>query len=417
MITERHKKILDIGVTKGILPSNVSCPNNCKFCFFHNIEKIFPNLTEEYIPRYNNESFDYFYNKVLENETEVYKNPCAISPVGMIYSENNKMYHYRHCDFFSIGLTLEQIEKIIDLNKKHNRKTMVSTTGYNLEPETSHYLSEKYPHHFLWRISVITFNEKIKKELMINYISSEKLKRIIENSENVFIFLLYFNFKQIIEDIKFLDGLEQINNIKISKMFYNKYHPEIIKKVSKENDEDFKKLIYYLHEHKKEFKDIKKLLFHSPSEAFAWKHKDFLTKTLNRYNLTKKDLILCSKAAYKAIRDLIPDEINVFPIKDSLEGSTTMAATILTKDIINELIPILKKNEIKRVFLPDSIWGIKENAGDYDYNAVNKNNLIKMFPDIEMILIEIPYDILDSNLSLQDCYDYYEKFEPLNTKD
>jgi hypothetical protein len=327
---------------------------------------------------------------------------------GMSSFKKNKVHYRNHSDFFSLGLNLDQIEKIIRINKKHIKKYPFYTTGYNVNIEIIKYLTKKYPQTFRLWLSIITFNNNLKKKVIANWTNSKKIKEIIKISKDPSLFLLHFNYKQTIKDLEIINKIKKSNkleNVYISSLYYDKFHSNIIKSLTNKSYKDFEKLINYLMSNKSKLRNIKSLSFDFPPEAFLWKFRNKFKIMFENYNLNNKDIILCSKGSCKIIKFLIKNQAKVFPVSDSLYGSTNFTTTITTTDLIKNIKSLLNKNsKMKRIFVPSSIWWIN-NKYDFEGNSIKV--LQKKFPNVQIISVKIPWEITFSVLSLKECYDYY----------
>jgi len=396
-------EVLEKGAKKGVIPSNVACPIGCKFCYERSMKSIFPRLEFNFIPRYNRESFTYFYNQAL-------KYGKCVQPGRMAELKNGKVYFGKDSDFFETGLSKKEIEKIIEINKEKKAKPFYFyTTGRSLDPEFVRYLTEKYDNYFRIWLSVITFNEKIKRKIITNWTKSEKILEIIKSLKKSKIALIHFNFRQTIKDIETINNLN-IKNISICIMMlhYNKFHPSFIKNLAENSYYDFKEIIEYIKENKDRFKNVN-IRFLGPPECYAWKNKDLLKKVFKNIQLTKRDIILCSKGSYKVMKNVFEKEVEVSYIPDSFGGSTNFSTAITSKDVIKKVLKIIiSKKNIRRIFLPSSIWWIKDK---YDYEAKSAKYVKKKFPGIKFNIIKIPKEIINSSLSVEDCYRFYKEIE------
>jgi|GEM_PF-1833464 len=400
MINEEQKRILIEGAKIGTLPSNVPCPVGCRFCYECHLEKIFPNIKSEFIPKYEKESFDFF-----KKESERNKKP--MKPGFFLAVKDGKIYSRNFCDFFSLGLDRGQIEDVIQNNKRYGIKRSFYTTGLNVDPDLILYLTNKYKEDFRLWISLMTFDDELKKKLVQNWTSSDDIKKIIKSSYNPQIMLFYISYNQVINDLRIINDINIGEcEIAISQLHYNKFHPEWIKNLVMSNIGDFSKFVFYLSAHPKEFGNIyDRLCFISPSGAFAWKFREDLKDLLKGYFLDGKDLILCSHSAYKVLRSICGGDVKIEAVSDIYCGSNDFTTPITSKEIFSAIQDYLKKDDsIKRVFVPSTMWAIEDK---FDMNCMTIDSVRKEFPSLEIIKVMIPPKMLKSNLSLKDCIEYY----------
>ena len=399
MLSQVQKTKLREWAKKGLLPIHVPCPVGCKFCYHLGIEKIFNSIVPDFIPKYDSISFNYWYNQLIQRNTGVQLD-------YRIAFWRGKILYGPSCDFFNAGLTLAQIEKILRLNQKHNSFLFLYTTGLGLEPKSAEYISRKYHRVFSFWLSVITFNDALKSKLITHWVDSAKLKKIIGASINSRILLLHFNKKQTISDLKVINSLKPSNPcVVIYWLYYNRAHPDFIIKLAEKSYGDFKDLVVYLMKHRSDFKNIAELSFHSPSEAHAWKHRTELKRIFSRYDFGKDDIMLCSKGAFRIINFILNGKARVFYVENFMGSSVDMTTAATARNVVDKIDELIGQGlRIKKVFVPNSIWWIN---GKHDFDGNTAEFIRKRFPQIKLVLIQVPENIFMSGVSLETCHDYY----------
>jgi len=399
MQTKELKEILSKAGNECLFPISVACPVGCKFCYLLGMKKIIPSIELETIPEYDDETFNYFYNAAVKQKKPVqFYSPFRVKDKRVLYGFS--------CDFFNLGLSLRNIESLLELNRKHKGRFIIYTTALNIDKGTAEYLTQRYSSVFSFWFSVVTFNEQLKRRIMMNFPASERLKEALKPAAGSKIFLIHFNLHQTIDDLRILNNLKLSDAIvMISELYHNKCHSPLIKSLARKSHDDFKKLIFYLMTHQSEFSNISSFRFYSPPEAYAWRHRFQLQSMISEYNLREGDVALCSKAAFSTLSFIIGKRALVVAVDDSFEGSISFTTT-LTADNIRMKINELRQGrlKVKRIFIPSSIWWIDYK---YDLQGNTVECLQKQFPEVEIIVINVPSNIIVSMLSLEDCYDYY----------
>ena len=220
MISQEHKDLLAAGARNRYLPLNCWCPNQCKFCYEKDFSKTFPQVSTKYAPLYTNEAFDFFYEKFSDFQKNNRKELDPRNKGTGIQLTRRGFEYFPMCDFFNLGLTPAQIEKIIPL------QNVFYTTGLNLDLSLVRYLTRKYPRKFRLHLSVVTFDPLIRKDLMHPGIDTGNLKKICNIAFRPTYFLLYFNKEQIVSDIGILNkpALKNKGSLYIHKLYYGKFH-------------------------------------------------------------------------------------------------------------------------------------------------------------------------------------------------
>jgi len=398
MLTAEHKEVLRQFGESGWIPFYMPCPGGCRFCYHRGFAELFPSVKIEHLPKYNQESFEYIYDLLKKGDQgALFKTIRTV--------REGDVRHGIACDYFSIGLTKENFEKLAKLNKGKDKQIVLYTTGINVAKEELAWLTKRCGSLVRVWLSVMTFNDRIKKQLVSNPVPSKKVMELLIVLKGPYPLLFHFNFKQTIADLKQLERLKLDDpQIVIMLLYYNRLHSEVVKQMADRARLDFKKLIFWLAKNSGSFKLLKNIEFQSPSCCYAWRYRNDIRRLLSDFTFTKDDLLMCSKGALEIMHFMLDKSVEIFPVPGSFGGSIDYTTGITGKDVIRELRTIIRRHRVKRVFLPDSIWWIEER---YDLNAQTKDLLKKQFPDIEFVIIHIPIGVLNARLEIEHCYDYF----------
>jgi len=144
-------------------------------------------------------------------------------------------------DFFAFGFTEKEIEKIILAHWIAGERFRIYTAGFNADWEFLKFLSERYPDKFQVHLSIVTFEEEIRRKFMNPSIDVERMKKACTFLVNPTYFLLYFNQEQIISDVEFLNdfSLQKSGLIYIHRLYYNKLSDPSVVEYSDQAENDF----------------------------------------------------------------------------------------------------------------------------------------------------------------------------------
>jgi hypothetical protein len=397
MLAREHKKFLAKRAKEGLFPKNCVCPGQCKFCYQRDFTKIFPRVKTTYIPQYTKKTFDFFCKKFL-----AYRKKNESKHHGeWMHKLGGEWTYFPACDFFNLGLTQAQIEKTVQIGGP------CYTTGLNADFKFIKYLSRKYPNRFRLHLSIITFDPLIRKNVMNPDIDVENLKRICKVAVRPIFFLFCFNKEQAISDIDILNkqSVRNRGRFYIHKLYYNKFSPKIVKDYATRGEKDFKEVVYYLKMNDKKLNNISNRLSMGPSAAaYAWKFQEKVAQLLERCRETDSGAIFCSVGAYQIIRS-IKKKINIIPVENSMGGCVDFAIGITVRSIMHKIREIFVKGmTLREIYLPGSMFVAEKKI---DLNGEGIDLIRKEFPDIKIKAIDIPPEITNSTLSLDECFKYY----------
>lgn len=400
MISKDQRDLLIMGARTNCLLVNCFCPGKCKFCYETNFTKIFPHIKTRYIPAYTKETFDFFYKKLLYYQKGK-KKKFAITG-NWIQRIQNELQYFPNCDFFNLGLTEKQIEKVIRSSQQR-----LYTTGLNVDFKLIKYFSQKYPKQFRLHLSIITFHTSIRRNIMNPKINIENLKKICKFAIRPEFYLLYFNKEQVLSDIDILNKfcLKNRGIFYIHKLYYNKFSPDFIKDYAVQGEDDFKSIIYYLKLNDKKLKNISKRLIFSPSsKIYTWRYRKEIEKLLEICRGSGFEAIFCSTGAYQLIRAL-KNKMHVISIKNPMGGCVDFTIGITVKSVMHKIRKMFARGiTLRHIYLPGNMFVVKKQL---DLNGDSVDNIKKEFPGIKVTVINIPRNILLSTLSLDTCFKYY----------
>ncbi len=408
ILDEKHKQILLEGARNNQLILAVPCPGNCKFCYEKSLNKTFRNVVTEVIPKYTKESFDFLLQHLSDKLS-------LLSPSSGFVFARQKIRQRGGADFFHLGLTKEQIIKVMELNKKRyvRGQMYIYTTGFKVDPFFVKELSEKYAQFVEICLSAVTFNEKIKRELMTNYGKNEVLKRIIKHVRKLTVVLFHFNKEQTLLDLREINHLKPRGaDVIIVKLYYSKFDELLVKKYAEKSYMDVKETVLFIYKNRNLFENINRIFLTPDSKIYAWTFQHKLRDILSKYDFRNNEFMFCSEGAYSELRKILKGKkVRVIPIKSPCGGSIDDAATITTNEIISKIKELKLQNiKISKLYLPSSMYWIHDisyrDTDIYDLRGKTKGEIKRLFPNIVLEMIALG-DLGEGPLDLEDCYKYY----------
>lgn len=399
---------LDMKMAEGFpggipFPQNVACPNNCKFCFEKNVIKQFPKIKTKYIPTHNEESF----SRYVTQATSIVTSPDARmqrGPASPVTQEDGEFYYFRKCDFFSLGLSNEQIELIV----KNGAPMTAYTTGHRADPDFITYLCKNYPQKFNLNLSIITLDPAIRSEMMDAHLSIDDLKKVCQVARNSVYFLLAFTKDQIIRDVDILNewSLNNKNRFSICRLYYSDSSPQEVIEYGKKADDCMAGIIDHFARHRKEYKHLdSRMNFLPDPPAFAWARRRELKELVKDCVDEASSVVICTQGAAGVLKTFFNKAKVVIP-ETCFGGNIDVALSITLQGVVKVLEKYLGSGvELKNIYLPSNIFSIE---GKFDFYLEELSLIENMFPALKFNVIAIPKDLLTFELTLDECIDYYK---------
>jgi hypothetical protein len=390
----------------GLYPNRSPCPVGCKFCYERSLPEFYPNLKVAIVRPKTLKQFDFFTEQLEKyKQSAVPSGPVMLEPDGMV------TYHSAS-DFFAQGLSLEQLDRIVAANSAAGQAPYVSTMGKGFDFETAKFLQDKHPDAFRVRLSLLTYNDAIKADMIPRWENSDDMRKITSILRDALVYLLHFNQEQTLSDLREVNRLANLAHkpkVGIAVVHYTRKHSTKVQEYAKSGFGDFEALIRHLMTGKESLDNIDEISFQHPAEAFTFRFRNFLRAKLAPWLLGEDDLVLTSRGAYGVMSELVVRTgATVRAVRDNLGGSTSFTTTLCTNDFLRDLGEILAEPDArswKRVFVPAPVWWV---GGDTTcLNGGTIDDLRRAFPTLEFIPVDVPMDILESRLSTREAYDWY----------
>lgn len=98
-------------------------------------------------------------------------------------------------------------------------------------------------------------------------------------------------------------------------------------------------------------------------------------------------------------------KINVIPVENSMGGCVDFTVGMTLRSIMHKMRGMLDKGKVLReIYLPGSMFVDDKKV---DLNGEGIDLIREEFPGIKIKVIDIPLKILNSTLSLDECFKYY----------
>jgi hypothetical protein len=399
---DAYLEMLEASAREGTFPNVSPCPVGCRFCYERHLRHFYPTLEVQRIRPPTAEELDHFERQLRRHGRPA----CPSAPI----SHEGGVVRYRSAsDIFAQGLSLDQLERLVAQNQRVGHAPYMNATGKGLELEAVRRLSERYPDTFRLRLSVLTFNDEIKRQLIPRWPGSGDLKRAIGLLREARIYLIHLGVDQTLEDLDTIDASARRGdgpNVVIAPLHHTSRHPEVVATLARRGLADYEELIARLDVERGRWPRIGDIFFHHPPQAYAWRFRNTLRALLAPLRLGRGDVVLCSTGASDVLRDhVVRRPARVLAVADGLGGSTTFAMTITTGDVARVLDGAGGAGEIRRAVVPSTVWWV--NDGERCLGGGTTDDLGRRFPGIEVVRVEVPGEIVDARLTLDECLDYY----------
>ena len=401
-----HHKRLVHGARFRTLPLNVKCPARCAFCYESRVSSILPHVTTEYIPPYDEESFDAFremFAKACQWEADTGRDPIyGILPT--FDRTPHGISHFPMCDIFSTGLTNEQIEEIVRI--REGDLCLLYSVGLNLDPEFIAYLTKKYPETFRLHLSIVTFDLAIRKGLMSPKIDLDVLRRTCTAIKEGTYFLILFHEEQLAEDMEELLSTTSADNggIFIHKLYYDSRSPKRVVERAQEADRQRKAAVRRIARLRR---DSRQLLLALGADIQAFTRRHEIYTMLAPCSGESDEAVFCSKGTFPVIEHFFDNSENVVvPLESAFGGNIDFVQGAAARDVIGEVVRLRSTNDnLRRVFLPDSMFWLD---GGYDLFGDSSEVLAEAFPDVSFELLPVPQLVTWSVVGLDDCLAFFD---------
>lgn len=400
----KQQALLREGVRWQVLPANTACPVGCEFCYESRMARLFDGLEVDYLPRYGEEAFEFFFDRAARPG----RGPVGIGAVWLPY--DGRLHYSPTCDAFSLGLSQDQIRRLLRYNQEQLaeggwQKTSAMrwyTTGWKADPELIAELSRTFPDSFRIWLSVITFDDHRKRQVVRNATYRQQLLQILEAARSPVVYLLHFDEAQTMEDLAVIDGLRRPDiSVLLQEMHHNLWHRERIKALSRRsNDFSLARVAVHLTSQPTPFVDLPldRVRLCGPPPAYAWSERERLAELLAPYEPGADDIVLCSKAALSTLEEVLGGRARAFAVADRLRGSTTFATTVGSRDVAAKLREIRESGiHPQRVFLPSSFWTLRGR----DFFGDSRHELTREFPETSFVEVSVPQSMLSKTVDCQ----------------
>jgi hypothetical protein len=393
---------LEAYARRGLYPNVSPCPVGCRFCYERHLQHYYPRLRVQRIKHCTGEQLDRYTELLRRLEQPAYPSAPVTYEAGTI--------RYRSAsDFFSQGMSPAQLERIAAQNDRLGQAPYFNTTGKNLDHETVRSLSERFPSSFRVRLSALTFDDDIKGQLIPGWPGSGPMKRTIPALRQGRIYLLCFGLEQTLADLDTVQAFASPGDrptVVIAPLHHNSRHPSLVKSLAKRGLREFEALVAELARRRPGWSNIADIFLHHPAGAFTWRFRRELRALLAPYRLGEGDVVICSVGAHETMQDhVVRGPARAVAVRDGLGGSTTFTTTLTTDDIASALEGLRSRGEaIRRALVPSTVWWIE---GERCLGGELVETLRRRFPEIEIVRVEVPPELFDARLTLDECVAYY----------
>lgn len=388
---------------RGRFPLRSPCPNGCRFCYERNMSRMVPASRLARMPVLTPEAFDY----VLEQAAAA---DVSLDPgSSRLTLPDGSVMFFSFSDFFSQGLTTEQIDRLLTHNEHRLPVPYLYTNGQMLEPGMARRLSELHPRSFHLYLSVFTFDDGIKVRLVPKWPGSAHLLEILPHLPSAVVYLTHFSFEQTLADLRTIDSHAHPAEPPVavlSRLHYNRLHPPVIRELAERGLPEVPRVLQHLASGREPLGRIGKIVLQFPSTGYAWAYRDFLAEKLSQLRPGEGDVVLGSRAASPVLRRLLAGSgAEVHSVADPLGGSTDFATTVTTPELVARAHALLGgRARLGRVVVPSSMW-------PFDGRCLaggTADDLRDALPGVDVAVVEIPSELISSCLTLEQALDFFD---------
>jgi len=404
----QHKRLVH-GARFRTLPLNVKCRARCAFCYESTVSKLLPHVSTEYIPRYDEAQFDAFvqmHELACQWEKETKRQP-AFSILPTFDRSAQGIVHLPNCDIFSSGLSHAQIEELVKM--RQGDICLLYAVGLDIDPEFVGYLSDKYPDTFRLHLSIVTFDEAIRRSLMHPDIDVDVLRQVCTRTRKSTFFLMLFNEDQIATDVQELLESTTADNggLYVHKLYYDRCSPQRVVDYAREahlqREAGIRRLASLP-------LDRRQLLFSIGADVQAFTRRYEIYAMLRACGGGSREVLFCSPGAFPVINAYYRDADNiVVPIEGAFGGNLDLVQGGTARTVAERLEQLLAEGrQVEQVFLPEPMFWIDQ---EYDLNGDRVSLITSAFPDLSVSLLPVRPEVMWSAVNLPDCLAFFNNPE------
>ncbi len=401
-----HHQRLVQGARFRTLPLNVQCQARCAFCYERALTDLFPHLTTEYIPVYDQERFDEF--RRLHAQACQWEQESGQPPVFRILPQFERnargISHFPFSDTFSAGLTHEQIEELVQM--REGDICLLYTVGLNMDPDFIGYLTRKYPDTFKLYLSIVTFDREIRRRLLHPRIDVDELRQVCRLTKQAIFFLILFDEQQISADVDELLSTTSPENgeLFIHKLYYNRCSPQRVVQYAKLAEQNREAAVRAI---ARSDYSQRTVMCSLGADIQAYTRRNEIYRLLNPCTGRADEVVFCAPGARRVITQFLAGKgpSVVLPLTSAFGGNVDLVQGGTARDVVQQLADLKAAGKpVGRIFLPDAMFFID---GGYDIYGDRVELIRNAFPELEVQLLPIPKPVINSVVSLADCVSYY----------
>lgn len=385
----------------GRYPLRSPCPNGCRFCYERHLSRLIPQARLARLQPLTPGLFDAFLAEAQACGTLAEPSSTVeISPEGALS-------FFSFSDFFSQGLSVEQLERLLRHNAQYDPTPWLYTAGVELDADTVRQLCQRHAAAMRVYLSLFTFDDAIKRQLIPRWPGSGTVERVIPWLPSAIFYLTHFGCEQTLADLRRLDRLAnraRPPTVLIARLHYDRLHPRVVRDLAEGGLAEFPRVVEHLVAHPGAFPNLGGIHFQHPSTAYAWRFRGFLAARLAPLALREGDAVLCSRAAFPVLERLLAGTgARVAAVADALGGSTDFATSVTTPRLVAGARGLRAEAPLlRRLVVPSSMWPWSGRC----LAGGTVEDLRRELPGLAVEVVDVPARVLATSLSVDECWDY-----------
>jgi hypothetical protein len=395
------------GAAFRTVPLNIDCAPKCTFCYEFRIPELFPWITTQLMPQYNEERFARFRDTVelaKQWEHRHSRDPMH-GHLAPLEKTDEGLNYYPTCDVLSTGLSNAQIEELVKL--RQGSTYVMYTVGLGMDVDFIEYLTQKYPDTFRLHLSIVTFDVEIRKRTMHRKIDLDALRQACRISRNTTFFLIPYNEDQICSDVDEVNALtgEGSGTTYIHKLYYNRVSAKRVVEFARAAELELESAIRRI---ARERTSASRPVVLSPgSDIYSSRFAGEVFESFKGCSGRADEAIFCSSGAHDMISDYFSEVDNhVVAMPSGFGGNIDFVQGTMLRDVV-DLIGGLKDQgaKLERIYVPSAMLWIDDT---YDLRGDTVDIITQTHPELSVEVLPVPHHITGAVVTLEDCIQFYD---------